>query len=162
MGICSSHANSDRLFVPSETMVMPCTHDRFVHAAQTYWSAMHQMTLTLPDEPTKDQIGDVWKWLVYFSKVIPCAHCGAHWRHIFQRLGRHQFMLMRTRNHAVSFMFEIHNLWNVNRNKAAFEWDDFVNAYKITTNDRVVYTPTLRSVTRIDLLVMTCDHTCGK
>lgn len=161
MGICNSIVSSEQLFVPSETMVMPCTLDRFKSAAQTYWSAMHQMTLTLHDVPTSEQIDDVWKWLVYFGLVIPCAHCGGHWQHMFRRLGRHRSMLMRTRNHAVSFMFEMHNLWNLNRHRAVFEWADFVDMYKITDSDRVKYIPTLRTVTRIDLLVIN-EHTCCK
>ena len=106
-------------------------HPRWLGIAQDTWRLLHNMTLALPDRLDKRRRADFWAWLINLGWVIPCPACGDHWVYSLNRLRKHRDVLIATRQSAVCFLFDLHNLWRSVRGDLPMTWAVFRTEYKV-------------------------------
>lgn len=162
MGLCTSRDDDKIIDVQSTENSRTCCETRFISTAQSCWIAMHQATIALPENVQQSHINSFWKWIESFQYAIPCTHCGNHWRRIFVRLAPHRAQLIQTRNAATSFLFELHNLWNVNKGRPSLSWHKFCIFYKISIDDNITYIPTINTVTNSNIVISTDGEFCSR
>jgi hypothetical protein len=89
------------------------------------WRSMHAITLTYPDNPTPE-IQDNYK-LYFFNiqKVLPCGLCRAHFKEVLLKTPPDT----SSRTNLVRWLFNVHNMVNVNTNKPMYLFSTYIYEY---------------------------------
>lgn len=115
----------------------------FFNVARASWIVMHRASIAFPCAPSRRQIDAFWHWLCGFGLVLPCSECAEHWRYVMRRLRTKRSRLLGSRSAAVSFLFDLHNMWNDNKRRSIMSFVEFCTIYDVQQQDMISYCPVL-------------------
>lgn len=86
------------------------------------WNFIHAVSYAYPEQASKAQREEMFKFLWYFARVLPCMQCREDFKTYLQRTltKREQSSVFATRQSLVHFLVDAHN--HVNRKLSKSEW----------------------------------------
>jgi hypothetical protein len=95
------------------------------------WFFLHSITLSYPDIPSSQQIDDYHHFFMNIHKVLPCSKCRDNYIRHLQELPLTKEM-MQSKENVIVWLFNIHNLVNVENKKPVMEFKDFKRLYEVS------------------------------
>lgn len=101
---------------------------------RAFWVAMHSVSFTYPDKPSRDDRDHVISFLRNISHLLPCKACCAHFRNHLLTVDLER--VASSRNNLVRFLVDIHNEVNVTAGKPTMTMDEVIEEYRREEGDQ--------------------------
>lgn len=101
---------------------------------RAFWVAMHSVSFTYPDKPSRDDREHVISFLRNISHLLPCKACCAHFRNHLRTVDLEQ--VSSSRDSLVRFLVDIHNEVNVTAGKPTMTVDEVIEEYRREEGDQ--------------------------
>ena len=92
------------------------------------WTLLHSITFNYPKTPSQQDKNEYADFFYSLANVLPCATCQNHFRKNLNDLPLK--LHLQSRNDLVKWLFEIHNLINIQTNKKTITFKKFQKIYK--------------------------------
>ena len=92
------------------------------------WTLLHSITFNYPKTPSQQNKNEYADFFYALANVLPCSVCQNHFRKNLNDLPIK--LHLQSRNDLVKWLFEIHNLVNIQINKKTITFKKFQNVYK--------------------------------
>lgn len=94
----------------------------------TAWMYLHLLSLSYPDDPSKEQRENIKQFLVYFGKTLPCEKCSNHFKENIRNYNLDK--VLNSKNNFIDFVWKLHNKVNKNLNREKFPFNKFIDSYR--------------------------------
>lgn len=96
------------------------------------WEFMHAITFAYPDEPSYEQQESAKEFFYSLEYLLPCPICKYHYSQVIKQKPPN----VESSSELIIWLFEIHNLVNLNTNKKEIKFEEFIKIYntKYTNN----------------------------
>lgn len=97
------------------------------------WRFMHYITLSYPDNPTKQDKQNIYTFFIVTQKLLPCEKC----RNEFDNKLKENPLdddVLSSRTNLVKWLLLLHNNVNKSLGKDTMSYDQFINTYTVTNN----------------------------
>ena len=94
------------------------------------WRTMHAMAFSYPSDPTPDDARDMYKFLRYFGRVLPCKACRRHYERWFSAtMPSHRCAHLKDRRAISEWTVALHNSVNARTGKIEVPYEQVAEAY---------------------------------
>ena len=99
------------------------------------WIFMHNLTLAYPENPTEDDMDNLYNFFNTIQTVLPCEKCRINFKYHLERTPLSDEILA-DRVSVIKWLFNIHNEVNISTNKPVMSYDDFITQYTINSKEK--------------------------
>tara|TARA_B100001093_G_C26368271_1_gene817669 strand:+ start:230 stop:670 length:441 start_codon:yes stop_codon:yes gene_type:complete len=94
----------------------------------TAWIYLHLISLSYPDNPTRQDIDNNKFFLEYFGKTLPCSKCKNNFKNHLKSFNINY--ALRSKTNYIDFIWKLHNKVNEDLNKNKLAFNNFIAKYK--------------------------------
>ena len=98
----------------------------------TYWSFLHILSISFPEQPTDQQRTHFRSCLEHLSQIMPCEQCRIHMTAYLKGVVWSE--VLTSRETCMRFLWEFHNDVNKRLGKSIYPWDQFLDTYQARLN----------------------------
>lgn len=101
---------------------------------RAFWVAMHSVSFTYPDQPSREDREHIKSFLRSISHLLPCKACCAHFRNHLNTVDLKR--VASSRDELVRFLVDLHNEVNITAGKPTMTLDEVIEEYKREEGDQ--------------------------
>jgi hypothetical protein len=98
----------------------------------TYWSFLHILSISFPDQPTSEQKTHFRQCLEHLAPIMPCEQCRNHMTEYLRTVEWDK--VLTTKETCMRFVWEFHNSVNQRLGKPLYSWDQLIDTYETRLN----------------------------
>jgi hypothetical protein len=98
------------------------------------WKIMHYITISYPDNPTKEDKDKILKFFMAIKDVLPCENCRVHFSMNLQKYPLSDDILS-CKYKLINWLKDIHNEVNIRTGKKIYTYDELIKEYSNNNNN---------------------------